>query len=99
MNAWSWIDQDYLHKILAQAHSSVERAGLLGGVRFRQLEIDEKYRLHGDTLAEAIQKDKEQGLIPFYVSLQCDSSSPPLSHVIHVPSSGAFYSKTRSTVS
>jgi len=56
-------------KILDQAHSSVERAGLLGGVRFRQLEIDEKYKLHGDTLAEAIQKDKQQGLIPFYVSL------------------------------
>jgi len=55
-------------KILGQAHSSVERAGLLGGVRFRQLEIDEKYKLHGDTLAEAIQKDKQQGLIPFYVS-------------------------------
>lgn len=52
-----------------QAHSSVERAGLLGGVRFRQLEVDEKYKLHGDTLAEAIQQDKEQGLIPFYVSL------------------------------
>lgn len=54
---------------IGQAHSSVERAGLLGGVKFRQLEVDEKHRLHGDTLAEAIQTDKEQGLIPFYVSL------------------------------
>lgn len=57
------------NSISGQAHSSVERAGLLGGVRFRQLEVDEKYKLHGDTLAEAIQKDKEQGFIPFYVSL------------------------------
>lgn len=54
---------------LGQAHSSVERAGLLGGVKFRQLEVDEKYKLRGDTFAEAIRKDKEQGFIPFYVSL------------------------------
>lgn len=54
--------------ISAQAHSSVERAGLLGGVKFRLLEADSKYKLRGDTLGEAIRKDKEQGLIPFYVS-------------------------------
>lgn len=51
-----------------QAHSSVERAGLLGGVKFRLLEVDSKNKLRGETLAEAIRKDKEQGLIPFYVS-------------------------------
>lgn len=51
-----------------QAHSSVERAGLLGGVKFRLLEVDSKYKLRGESLAEAIRKDKEQGLIPFYVS-------------------------------
>jgi len=32
------------------------------------LEVDEKYKLRGDTFAEAIRKDKEQGFIPFYVS-------------------------------
>lgn len=53
-----------------QAHSSVERAGLLGGVKFRLLAVDSKYKLRGDTLAEAIRKDKEQGLIPFYVSFK-----------------------------
>lgn len=57
-----------LHSFLGQAHSSVERAGLLGGVKFRQLEVDDKYKLRGDTFAEAIKKDKEQGFIPFYVS-------------------------------
>ena len=50
-----------------QAHSSVERAGLLGGVKVRLLEVDTKNKLRGETLAEAIRKDKEQGLIPFYV--------------------------------
>ena len=50
------------------AHSSVERAGLLGGVKFRLLETDSKHRLRGEALEEAIRQDKEKGLIPFYVS-------------------------------
>lgn len=53
--------------ITAQAHSSVERAGLLGGVHFRLLESDSKHQLRGETLADAIRADKEKGLIPFYV--------------------------------
>ncbi|XP_076643377.1 aromatic-L-amino-acid decarboxylase [Halictus rubicundus] len=65
-----WTDNEIVGKLVAygscQAHSSVERAGLLGGVKFRLLEVDSKYKLRGDTLAEAIRKDKEQGLIPFY---------------------------------
>ncbi|CAH1388971.1 unnamed protein product [Nezara viridula] len=50
-----------------QAHSSVERAGLLGGVRLRLLDTDERHRLRGDTLKAAIEEDKKAGLIPFYV--------------------------------
>lgn len=46
----------------------MERAGLLGGVKFHLLEVDSKYKLRGESLAEAIRKDKEQGFIPFYVS-------------------------------
>lgn len=60
---------------LGQAHSSVERAGLFGGVKFRHLEVDEKNKLRGDTFAEAIRKDKEQGFIPFYVSLAYSDTS------------------------
>lgn len=52
-----------------QAHSSVERAGLLGGVRLRGIPADDRYQLRGDSLREAIQKDKKDGLIPFYVSI------------------------------
>lgn len=52
-----------------QAHSSVERAGLLGGVKLRTLKPDNKRRLRGDTLKEAIEEDKRNGLIPFYVSI------------------------------
>lgn len=50
----------------------MERAGLLGGVKFRLLEVDSKYKLRGESLAEAIRKDKEQGFIPFYVSFSND---------------------------
>ncbi|XP_012262172.1 aromatic-L-amino-acid decarboxylase [Athalia rosae] len=66
-----WTDNEIVGKLVAygscQAHSSVERAGLLGGVRFRLLDVDAKYRLRGNTLADAIREDKEKGLIPFYV--------------------------------
>ncbi|CAB0035660.1 unnamed protein product [Trichogramma brassicae] len=66
-----WSDSDIVGKLVAygsaQAHSSVERAGLLGGVKHRLLETDSKHQLRGETLAEAIQADKENGLIPFYV--------------------------------
>ncbi|XP_066596148.1 aromatic-L-amino-acid decarboxylase [Prorops nasuta] len=65
-----WSDNEIIGKLVAygscQAHSSVERAGLLGGVKFRLLEVDGKNSLRGETLAEAIRRDREQGLIPFY---------------------------------
>lgn len=55
---------------LAQAHSSVERAGLLGGVQLRLITADQENRLRGDALEEAIKEDIAAGKIPFYVSLQ-----------------------------
>jgi glutamate/tyrosine decarboxylase-like PLP-dependent enzyme len=50
------------------AHSSVEKAGILGSVQLRLLEPDEHFSLRGETLLAAIQQDKAQGLIPFHVS-------------------------------
>lgn len=57
------------YSLLGHAHSSVERAGLLGGVQFRKLDVDSKSKLRGETLAEAIREDQNNGLIPFYVSI------------------------------
>ena len=48
-----------------QAHSSVERAGLLAGVKMRLLEVDEDLSLTGDILEAAIKEDRSKGLIPF----------------------------------
>ncbi|XP_028128119.1 aromatic-L-amino-acid decarboxylase-like [Diabrotica virgifera virgifera] len=50
----------------SQSHSSVERAGLLGGVKLRSVQPDESNRLSGALLEKAIQEDIEAGLIPFY---------------------------------
>ena len=51
----------------SQAHSSVERAGMLAGVRMRLLESDENFSLRGETVAKAVREDREQGLVPFCV--------------------------------
>jgi len=50
-----------------QAHSSVEKAGLIGLVKMRLLKSDEDLSLRGTVLREAIADDKQRGLIPFYV--------------------------------
>lgn len=50
-----------------QAHSSVEKAGLIGLVRMRYIESDEKFSMREDRLAEAIEEDRANGLVPFYV--------------------------------
>ncbi|UYV66628.1 HDC [Cordylochernes scorpioides] len=51
-----------------QAHSSVEKAGLIGLVKMRFLESDEDFRLLPDQLRGTLEKDRELGLIPFFVS-------------------------------
>jgi len=51
-----------------QAHSSVEKACLIGLVKLNFVPSDDKLRLRGNALRQAIAADKENGLIPFYVS-------------------------------
>ncbi|CAF0837836.1 unnamed protein product [Didymodactylos carnosus] len=50
-----------------QAHSSVEKACLIGLVKLNLVPSDEKLSLRGSGLRQAIAKDKENGLIPFYL--------------------------------
>ncbi|KAK6196103.1 hypothetical protein SNE40_001392 [Patella caerulea] len=50
-----------------QAHSSVEKASLLGAVNMRILESDNTGAFRGDTLMKAIKADKAKGLVPFFV--------------------------------
>ena len=51
-----------------KAHSSVERATLLASVICKKLPIDARYSMRGETLEIEIEKDKQNGLVPFYVS-------------------------------
>lgn len=55
---------------ILQAHSSVEKAGLITLVKMRFLPTDEKFSLRGDTLKQAIKEDKELGLVPFMVGIR-----------------------------
>uniref|UniRef100_A0A3B4UME8 Aromatic-L-amino-acid decarboxylase n=2 Tax=Seriola TaxID=8160 RepID=A0A3B4UME8_SERDU len=48
------------------AHSSVERAALIGGVMMRKVPTDNKYAVGGDMLKKMVEEDKAAGLIPFY---------------------------------
>ncbi|CAH0762342.1 unnamed protein product [Bemisia tabaci] len=50
-----------------QAHSSIEKAGLIGLVKMHYLESDEDLSLRGHKLTEAIKLDRDKGLIPFFV--------------------------------
>lgn len=54
-------------KHLAQAHSSVELASELNGLKMRVLDVDKNCALRGNTLEDAIKHDIEIGLIPFCV--------------------------------
>ncbi|GAB6023817.1 hypothetical protein CHUAL_014223 [Chamberlinius hualienensis] len=50
-----------------QAHSSVEKAGLMCLVKMRYIESGHQLQLKGDKFVDAIKKDREAGLIPFYL--------------------------------
>lgn len=64
------VNCDNILEILDQAHSSVERAGMLGGVKMRLVKTDDDLRMRGEALKAEIQKDKAAGLIPFFVNWQ-----------------------------
>ncbi|XP_064421984.1 histidine decarboxylase [Latimeria chalumnae] len=50
-----------------QAHSSVEKAGLISLVKMRFLPPDENFSLRGETLKKAIDEDRKQGLVPIFL--------------------------------
>ncbi len=56
-----------LHLLTSKAHSSVERAALIGGVTMRKVPADSSYAVRGEMLKKMVEEDKAAGLIPFYV--------------------------------
>uniref|UniRef100_A0A8C5SA48 Histidine decarboxylase n=1 Tax=Laticauda laticaudata TaxID=8630 RepID=A0A8C5SA48_LATLA len=57
-----------------QAHSSVEKAGLISLVKMRFLPVDENFALRGETLSKAMEEDRSRGLVPIFVSVVCSHS-------------------------
>lgn len=51
-----------------QAHSSVEKAGLISLVKMKFLPVDDNFSLRGEALQKAIEEDRERGLVPVFVS-------------------------------
>lgn len=52
-----------------QSHSSAKRSGLLGGVKIKFIETNSDNIMTYELVKEQIEKDLEEGLIPFYVSI------------------------------
>ncbi|XP_075569786.1 histidine decarboxylase isoform X2 [Pelecanus crispus] len=50
-----------------QAHSSVEKAGLISLVKMKFLPVDENFSLRGETLKKTIAEDRKKGLVPVFV--------------------------------
>ncbi|XP_008568098.1 PREDICTED: aromatic-L-amino-acid decarboxylase isoform X4 [Galeopterus variegatus] len=50
-----------------QAHSSVERAALIGGVKLKAIPSDGNFAMRASALQETLERDKAAGLIPFFV--------------------------------
>ncbi|XP_046899413.1 aromatic-L-amino-acid decarboxylase [Hypomesus transpacificus] len=63
-------EADIMSKLVAyasdQSHSSVERAGLIGGVQMKKVATDDRYAVQGETFRKLMDDDKKAGLIPFF---------------------------------
>lgn len=58
-----------------QAHSSVERAGLIGGVQMRMVPTDNHYSMRGNIFKKMIDEDMAAGLIPFFLCATLGTTS------------------------
>ncbi|XP_066441122.1 aromatic-L-amino-acid decarboxylase isoform X1 [Eleutherodactylus coqui] len=58
-----------------QAHSSVERAGLISGVRMKKIQSDENFVARGEALKRALEADKAEGLLPVFVCATLGTTS------------------------
>ncbi|KPM08135.1 aromatic-L-amino-acid decarboxylase-like protein [Sarcoptes scabiei] len=58
-----------------EAHSCVEKAAMIALVKLRILDTDEKFSLRGKSLQDAIEEDKRNGLVPFFVSATLGTTS------------------------
>ena len=61
-----------------QAHSSLEKAAMIAGIgrgNLRLIDVDETFAMRPDALAQAIARDREAGLQPFFVCATVGTTS------------------------
>jgi aromatic-L-amino-acid decarboxylase len=62
----------------AQAHSSIEKAVKIAGLgreNLRLIEVDKRFAMRPEALAQAIEKDRASGLMPFFVCATVGTTS------------------------
>lgn len=63
-------EADIISKLMAytseEAHSSVERASLIGGVVIRMVPTDDNFSVRAEALEKMVAEDKAAGFIPFF---------------------------------
>jgi aromatic-L-amino-acid decarboxylase len=61
-----------------QAHSSLEKAAMVAGIgieSLRLIEVDDNFAMRPDALAQQLRKDRDAGLLPFFVSATVGTTS------------------------
>jgi aromatic-L-amino-acid decarboxylase len=62
----------------SQAHSSLEKAAMVGGIgldNLRLIEVDGQFAMRPDALARQVAQDRQAGLVPFFVSATLGTTS------------------------
>ncbi|MCB0210341.1 MAG: aspartate aminotransferase family protein [Anaerolineae bacterium] len=62
----------------SQGHSSIEKGIKIAGIgreNLRLIEVDDRFAMRPDVLAEQIERDKQAGLTPFFVAANVGSTS------------------------
>jgi aromatic-L-amino-acid decarboxylase len=62
----------------SQAHSSLEKAAQIAGIgrdNLRLIEVDENFAMRPNVLAQQIEKDRQAGLVPFFVCATVGTTS------------------------
>ncbi len=62
----------------SQAHSSLEKAAMVGGIgldNLRLIEVDDHFAMRPDALAKQVAEDRKAGLVPFFVSATLGTTS------------------------
>ncbi len=62
----------------SEAHSSLEKAAMIAGIgvdNLRLIEVDDRFAMRSEALKGQIEKDRDAGLVPFFVSATVGTTS------------------------